>query len=732
MNSFKKIMKILLVDDEPQLIESERAILECSEYDIHAAVGGIEALARLQMESFDLLMLDMKMPDMDGFQLLDMLFDRWPDIRVIVVSGEASFNAVSHALHRGAYDFIKKPYAPKELLATVKNAYQRWQLEEVNSKISQHIKESEKLHRFIVDHSPDFIYVLDQDGKFVYVNDRAKILLGYEKEELVGQHFSMLLYDKDKERFKYFLAERRRGERATRNVEIRLLKKSNGEERSSQYHDFENDMIPIELNAMGVYHGENDDEISGDEGFKGTYGVARDISERKRAEEIIHFQAYHDQLTKLPNRSLLKDRINVAVMQAKRMDSMVAALFLDLDHFKKINDSLGHSIGDRFLKSMAKRLGSCLREGDTLARFGGDEFVVVLPYADNEANVSLVAEKLLAQLRKPIMIDEHELFVTGSIGVSIYPNDGESMDDLIKHADMAMYHAKSQGKNCFYYFSEALNARYANHLSMEQMLRKALSNNEFVLEYQPQVDINNYKIIGMEALLRWEHPELGRLSPAEFIPLAEENGMIIPVGEWVIQEACQQMKEWRKLKNGDVRVSVNLSALQLHQDNIVDIVTQALKNNDLPGTALEVELTESVLMEDMDDARDKLNQLNAAGVKVAIDDFGTGYSSLAYIHELPVHTLKIDQGFVQSIHEKVSDNSVIAAIIAMADGLKLNLIAEGVETEEQLEQLRDMGCTNMQGFLYSRPLSQAAAIDLLSAANDATGSAHTAAAAMKH
>ncbi|RMH15772.1 MAG: EAL domain-containing protein [Gammaproteobacteria bacterium] len=712
-----KAMKILIIDDEKEMIESERALLERPEYELHAALGGIEALARLESEHFDLLLLDMKMPDLDGFQLLDILSDRWPDIQVIVVSGEDSFDAVSHALHRGANDFIKKPYAPKELITIVENAYQRWKLEGINARISQHIRESEKLHRFIVDHSPDFIYVLDHEGKFIYVNDRVKPMLGYEKEDLIGQHFSVLLSEEDLDKFSYFVAERRTGERMTRNVEIRLRRKPDEERRDDRYRDFENDMIPIELNAMGVYNEESDENVPGEKGFHGTYGVARDISERKSAEATIQYQAYHDLLTGLPNRALLEDRIRVAVMQSKRIKTMVAVLFLDLDAFKKINDSLGHSIGDSFLKAMANRLKACLREGDTLARFGGDEFVVVLPYARNEANVSLVAEKLLSQLRKPVEIDGQELFVTGSIGIALCPGDGQTMDDLIKHADIAMYAAKAAGKNCFHYCSEAMNAKHVNHLSMEQGLHRALKNNELLIEYQPQVDIESYQIVAMEALLRWEHPDYGRLSPSEFIPLAEESGLIIQIGEWVIIEACRQIREWRDMGRQDIRVSVNLSALQLHQENIVETVQQALQKAQLPGDALEIELTESVLMQDMDDAKRKLDRLNATGVKVAIDDFGTGYSSLAYIHELPVHTLKIDQGFVQRMNRNAADNSVIAAIIAMAEGLNLDLIAEGVETEEQLQQLKEMGCKNMQGFLYSRPLPKQAAAELL-AAND--------------
>ncbi|HEY6838446.1 MAG TPA: EAL domain-containing protein, partial [Geobacteraceae bacterium] len=434
------------------------------------------------------------------------------------------------------------------------------------------------------------------------------------------------------------------------------------------------------------------------------WGICRDVTERKLAQEQLYHLAHHDALTGLPNRTLLIDRLCQAKALANRLKHMVAVLFLDLDRFKIINDTLGHEIGDRLLQAVSQRISGGIREVDTVARIGGDEFVVVLVNISDAGDAEKIAQKIVKILSQPYHLDTHELFITTSIGICLCPKDSDDPESLIKKADIAMYAAKGQGRNNFQFYDAAMDENAAKLLSLATSIRKALDRKEFCLCYQPKVDITSGRITAMEALIRWEHPELGRLSPAEFIPLAEETGLIIPLGEWVLREACRQNKDWQEQGLPPVRVAVNLSGYQLQQKNILDVVKQTLDETGLRSEFLEVEITETVIMQNPDFAIAVLGEFRDLGIHISIDDFGTGYSSLAHLKRFSVNTLKIDKSFVRDVEIDSTDAAIATAIIAMGNSLNLRVIAEGVETQGQLSFLKENQCDEMQGYYFSRPL----------------------------
>ncbi|MBS1214828.1 MAG: hypothetical protein H6R26_3445, partial [Proteobacteria bacterium] len=429
-----------------------------------------------------------------------------------------------------------------------------------------------------------------------------------------------------------------------------------------------------------------------------------DITERKAATERIKFLAHYDELTGLPKRGLLQDRLEMALAAAERNQRRVALLYLDLDRFKNINDSLGHPIGDKLLKAAADRLKACLRRQDTLARTGGDEFIVVLPNVQAAEEASEAAEKLRHAMKAPFRIDGHELYVTLSLGISLYPNDGSGFESLSRSADAALYQAKASGRDRFQFFTAELNDRSRQILRMENALRRALAHEEFELHYQPQWDMVDNRIIGLEALLRWRDPEEGWVAPADFIPLAEKNHLILPLGEWVIRAACTQNCLWQAKGLQPLPVAVNISSLQISQPAFSQIVAQTLEDTRLQPEYLELELTESILMEKAETAIDTLRALKSMGLRLAIDDFGTGYSSLSYLKHLPIDKLKIDRSFVRDIATDPNDVMIIRAIIGLADSLQLKVLAEGVETRAQTDFLLGEQCQEAQGYYFSQPL----------------------------
>lgn len=441
--------------------------------------------------------------------------------------------------------------------------------------------------------------------------------------------------------------------------------------------------------------------------------IYSDISERKRKEDYIQFLANYDTLTKLPNRHLLMDRVHQAIAVAQRNRSKMALLFIDLDHFKTINDSLGHLVGDLLLQNVAQRFKNCLRRSDTIARQGGDEFVAVLADIGSESEATFIAEKLLESLHKPIEIDGHTLSITPSIGISLYPDDGEDVSLLMRNADMAMYRAKDTGRNNLQYFTEEMNARAVERLSIEMHLRHAIANRELEVHYQPQVNVTSGQLSGMEALLRWHSPQLGHVSPARFIPVAEESGLIEGIGEWVLRQVCLQGRLWQAQGLPPLLLAVNLSARQFRQRDLIGRIESILHDTGFPPEQLELEITESMLMESGASALLTLEALRDMGIQLALDDFGTGYSSLSRLKAFPLDKLKVDQSFVRDLTEDPDDATIVRTIIAMGHALSVRVIAEGVETPAQLEQLRLMGCDEYQGYLYSRPAPAEAITDML-------------------
>jgi diguanylate cyclase (GGDEF)-like protein len=433
------------------------------------------------------------------------------------------------------------------------------------------------------------------------------------------------------------------------------------------------------------------------------------LEDEREASELatveIEHLAYHDALTGLPNRPLFMDRLIVAVAQAHRANQRLAVFFLDLDRFKDINDSLGHSIGDQLLKEVAERIRRCVRDGDTVARFGGDEFTLLVPRIETVEEAAKTAQKILETLKIPFFIHDRELFVSTSIGISIHPIDGTDPETLVRNADTAMYRAKDQGRDNYQLYAPAMNARALERLALENMLRKAVAQKELVLYYQPLVDVNSRAIIGLEALIRWNHPELGLLSPAHFISVAEVSGLIIPIGQWVLMTACRQLKVWHRKLDHRITMSVNLSARQFSQPDLVDQVRRAIDESGIDPRCLELEITESNAMQNADNTIYTLRDLKALGVRIAMDDFGTGYSSLNYLKRFPIDTLKLDQMFVRDVTTDASDAAIVSAVITMAHSLRLTVVAEGVETEQQFAFLQEKGCDKIQGYLYSAPFA---------------------------
>jgi len=697
-------LRILIVEDEPRYLESTRLLLNHYRHEVVTAASGAEARAALASQHFEVVLLDLCLPEATGQEIMESMRDRLADSMVIVVSGDTSFDSALGALKAGAYDFLRKPYEPEALIKTLRNAKRELALKRENRMIQERLEHSEQWHRFLVNNSPDIIYTLDSNGVFTYLNDSVVKITGYERDELLGQPWETLALEPELDEARWRINERRTGERATFNSELRLRRRPGGELANTL-----SPYVTVELSASGMYQSNRDIPTQ----FMGTYGVARNISERKQAEATITFQAYHDLLTGLPNRALFNDRLAQSIANARRQGLNLAVMFLDLDRFKAVNDTLGHLVGDELLQLTSQRLRHCLREGDTLARIGGDEFMLLLPHIRSRDNAAFIARKILASLKVPFQLNNHELFISASIGIAIYPDDGDNQEILTKHADIAMYSAKDQGRNDLRFFDANLNQSLTGRLAVECDMRRGLQREEFELYYQPKVDIANGRILGMEALVRWRHPLRGMILPDEFIPIAEDTGLITPLSEWVLKAACSQARQWRDLGLPAASLAINLPARQIEHPDFVEHFTRVLREYGLDGEGIEIEITESTLMRDMEGSVNKLRQLSMMGVEIAIDDFGTGYSSLSYLKKLPVHSIKIDRSFIHDLNAEHNDSSIVGGIAAMAKGLKLNLVAEGVETQAQLEYLRGIGCNACQGYLFSQPVAADAAAHML-------------------
>ena len=689
---------LLIVDDDTAVCSSIHSLLAHQGYHPETAFNGHEACQKLGRGRYELVLLDLRLPDISGHEVMAFLDRRGIDTAVVVISGDTSFNAISRALRRGAYDYLRKPYDSEELTATVESVLETRQLEQCHQEAQTQLWQSEQLHRCIVNSSPDIVFTLDRNGHFRFLNSKVESLLGYRPEDLEGRHIRHLIEEQDVGRVDWAFRDPTISADNPRTIELRL--KSRGSARGNRH--FEITAFPME-DESGA-RGETDSQI---------YGTARDITERKEAEAFINFQAYHDLLTRLPNRALFKDRLGLSISQAERNNQKLAVMFIDLDRFKVVNDSLGHAMGDRLLQAVTQRLEGCLRQGDTLSRFGGDEFTLLLPEIRHADDARVIARKLMEALRSPFKLGEHEVYVGVSIGIALYPESGNKLEELIQQADVAMYHVKGRGKDGYQFFTESMSVNTTHRLGMERDLRRALQAGELRVFYQPQICLRTGLCRGLEALVRWQHPTRGLLHPGEFLPLAEETRLIGDLSEWVLATACREMGPWLNQTDEDIRLSVNFSPMQVEHPRFVDLLLQRLEHYDLPPGRLEIEITENMIISDLEQISQKLDQLSSYGIRIAIDDFGTGYSSLNYLHRLPIHTLKVDQSFVRSIRHGEEGACIVNAITAMARGLQLDIVAEGVETRDQLAYLRELGCDSVQGHYFSeaRPRDELALSD---------------------
>jgi diguanylate cyclase (GGDEF)-like protein/PAS domain S-box-containing protein len=533
-----------------------------------------------------------------------------------------------------------------------------------------------------VEQTADMVMITNRSGLVEYVNQAFCDITGFTCDEVAGQYPNVLKSGRQDETFYRDMWATILGGEVFNGVLV------NKRKDGSLYYE-EKTITPLKDADGRITH---------------FIATGRDITERMETHERLRYLAYHDVLTQLPNRALLTDRLDHAAAHARRRGTKLALLFLDLDRFKVINDTLGHDFGDRLLQVLSERLQQCVREEDTVARLSGDEFAVLLENVTAVEAVAEVAHKLLDVFERPFEVFERELFITTSIGISVFPNDGDNGTTLLKHADTAMYRAKDLGRNSYQFYSADMSTAAFERLNLETSLRRALERKEFVLHYQPQVNFKSGRILGVEALLRWQHPERGLISCSDFIPLLEETGLIVPVGEWVIKTACREICGLSKAEKIPLRLAINLSPRQFHSVDLISHVTEASRVSGMDPEQVEFEITEGMLMSQATATLDTLSRLADLGYRLAIDDFGTGYSSLSYLKRFPINVLKVDRSFVRDIPGDRDDTAIVNTIIAMARSLDLEVTAEGVETHDQLASLRAFGCDTYQGFLFSHPL----------------------------
>ena len=541
-------------------------------------------------------------------------------------------------------------------------------------------KQMEKLS-CALENTADSVLIANQDAVIEYINKSFEIVSGKSAKELVGKSLYVLNDEENSDFFDLFDLNIDKGE-----VFSQLF-----------VHRPTESQIFFEQKTVTPVKDEHDQFIH----FVIT---GKDVTEYMKVQDRLQHLAHHDILTALPNRSLFMDRLKQAITRARRNTTQVATIFIDLDRFKNINDTLGHDIGDRFLKKVAERLRSCVRERDTVARLGGDEFAIVLEDVTSAKNISDLARKIINTLQPAITVESHSLYVTASIGISLFPQDAKDANSLLKSADMAMYRAKDLGKNNFQFYSKDMGERVLERLSLENNLREALRKNQFELYYQPIYDVSKNTIVSVEALLRWRHPDMGLIAPLDFIRILEETGLIIGIGDWTIQQSAKQLKAWQNLGYKNLSISVNVSSRQFNESSLVKTIAQTIEEQQLPLGSIELEITESLFMEKHPVVQENINTLNALGVRLALDDFGTGFSSLSYLHRFPINTLKIDRSFIHDSFSTGKNKELLKAIIAMGNIMKLKVISEGVETEEQKQFLLSNDSHLQQGYLFCEPI----------------------------
>jgi diguanylate cyclase (GGDEF)-like protein/PAS domain S-box-containing protein len=691
---------ILIVDDNPVNLAVVVDHLEDHDYRVAVAQDGLEALQRAALITPDLILLDVMMPGIDGFETCRRLKANpaTAAIPVIFMTALADIHHKVAAFAAGGVDYVSKPFQVEELLARVEThlALRASQLrlaaqnlalkEEIDARRAAEVRlqASELSYRRLFETANDGIVLVDfKSGEVTDANPAMATMIGQDRAGLVGHKLCELDAFKNVPACQAVIAEL--SELVTVQRDDWVLTTGTG------------GTVDVEM-VSNLYQAEGADIVQCN---------IRDITRRKEAEARIRYMALHDALTGLPNRILLEDRLSHDIALARRNKRRVAVLMLDLDHFKHINDSLGHYVGDQLLEAVAVRLRGCLREGDTAARLGGDECVISLPEVDHNADIEVVAGKILEVLSDSFPIENRDLHIGGSLGIAIYPNDGEDSGSLLRAADTAMYDAKQAGRGLFRFFTPELNEAAQRRHNLSNDAHLACSRGEFVLHYQPQVAVETGKITGLETLLRWNHPTEGLVSPALFIPLLEELGLMVEVGRWVLETACKQNARWQADGLPPVRIAVNLSAQQFYRGDIVGTVRRALADSGLDPQWLELELTESLTLDETEVTIRLMRELKALGIGLSLDDFGTGWSSLSYLRRFPLDRIKIDRSFMRDVTTHPNAAAIVHSILNLAQSLGLACIAEGVETTEQLDYLEDELCAEIQGFLFSRPLPAA-------------------------
>jgi len=687
---------IVCVDDDLLMLRSLREQLlrglggAC---DIELASSGEEALqllADLSAEGVQvpLLISDHIMPGMRGAELLARAHHSFPGMLTILLTGQADVDSVSHAVnHANLYRLLVKPWQEADLIRTVKEALRRVdqdrQLEqrtEALMALSDRLENSLQLLQATMDATLDGLLVLGRDGVPVHVN-RQLIELWALPEALARLQAGPALLDHL---------------RAQVRDPAKLVLDARGGAQTPTVFEL--------IDGRVFEHGSRDHLMHGER--VGTVYSFRDVTEREHSARLIRHQAMHDTLSGLPNRLQFSEALERAVGHAGSNGGCLAVLFVDLDHFKRVNDTLGHDFGDQLLKCAAQRLSACVRDGDLIARWGGDEFTVLVPRIPGPAEAASLAQRILQAFEAPFLLGDMSLQISASIGVASYPADGDDGQALLRKADMALYRAKEEGRNAFECYRESSFADIGSRggLALETDLRRAIERGELLLHYQPQIDTRTGLITGVETLARWHHPDHGWIAPNVFIPMAERTGMIVALGEWVLHTACREAVGWRTQGLGDICVAVNLSAVQFDRCNVDAVVRSALSSSGLAPSALELEVTEAVALRHMDSTVSTLAALRRCGIKVALDDFGTGYASLSYLKQLPCDTLKIDRTFTDGLEASGKDAAIIRAVVTLGDGLGLRIVAEGVETRDVANALQRLGCWTMQGYLFSRPV----------------------------
>lgn len=677
--------RILVVEDESIVALDIQERLESMGYDVPTTVAsGEKAIEQAGLLHPDLVLMDIQLQGhMDGIEAADQIRQQF-GIPVIYLTANADHPTVQRAKVTEPFGYVIKPFEERELYTTIEMALYKHRAE-------QTLKESEERYRLIVELSPEAI-VVQIDDRIVYANPAAANLFGAAcVDTLLGLAVADFVHSDHRENF---LARQRH---------LRGNKQSNL--KAEKFVRLDGQVRDVEVILASVTYG----------GKPATQILTRDITERKRAEEQLLHDAFHDSLTGLPNRALFLDHLNLAINHYRRRKSyLFAVLFIDLDRFKIINDSLGHMVGDELLVAIARRLEICLRDGDTIARLGGDEFTILLDGIKDYSDAQRVAERVQEVLEQPFSLAGHELFVTASVGIKYSDAGDEKPEDLLRDADTAMYCAKALGKAQYQVFDSRMHTRALTLLQIESDLRRAIEREEFQVNYQPIVSLQDGRICGFEALVRWHHRERGPISPTDFIPVAEETGLIIQIDRWVLKQACLQMSRWQQMLpvTNRMKISVNLSCKQFMQSTIVEQVMETLQETSLNPSSLKLEITESVMMEKGDYAMSVLEQLSKAGIELSVDDFGTGYSSLSYIHRFPVTALKIDRSFIKRISGE-QNGEIVRAVVSLARNLGLEVVAEGIETVVQFDQLKALGCEQGQGYYFSEPVSKESATELI-------------------